>query len=44
MGGLSLLADKNPAVAGLTEDTFAVIFAGVRVRYNEGWRCIFGAV
>lgn len=38
------LADKNPAVAGLTEDSFAIIFAGVRICYNKWWCCIFGAL
>ena len=42
--GLGLLADKDPAVADLTEDTFAIILAGVGVRHDKRWRCIFGAV
>lgn len=38
------MADKNPAVADLAKDTFAIILAGVRVGYNKRWRYIFGAV
>jgi hypothetical protein len=38
------LANENPAVADFTEDSFTIIFAGVRIRYDKWWRCIFGAV
>jgi len=38
------LADKNPVIAGLTEDPSAIILAGVRVCYNKGWGRFFDAL
>jgi hypothetical protein len=44
LGGLALLANKNPAIAGLAEDSFTIILAGAWVGDNERWRGIFGAL
>jgi len=37
------LADKNPAIAGLTEDSSGIILAGVRVCCNKRWGRFFRA-